>query len=377
MAGLLASSGGFAPAPVAAQAWSPPSSVWLNTAEHTVNGLFLSAWRAHTALLGNPISEEISSGLTLNGEKNQNVTVQYFDNAALAYTPNDERGSDWFVQALDLGTAALKTDQANARFVKLPFTGSCGKLSATDCRSFAATKHTVKNGFLTYWGANGGDQLIGSPISEEFVARSGWTVQYFERAVLQWKQDKGVVPRAIGQETARLIKVKTTRIAQPDGVPAFDEALFVQPAPKIAVAGAGGLDLGFGPGPQQGGAKEIVVSLTDETMWVYEDGKLVLASLVSTGVAHSAASTTPVGYFSILTKYDSQTMSGVIDDEAYLVPDVPWVMYFDDLGDALHGTYWHNNFGHPMSHGCVNQPMDVAKFMYGWAPIGTPVTVLA
>ena len=66
-------------------------------------------------------------------------------------------------------------------------------------------------------------------------------------------------------------------------------------------------------------------------------------------------------------------MSGVIDDEAYNVPDVPWVMYFDDLGDALHGTYWHNNFGTPMSNGCVNQPMDVAKFMYGWAPIGTPV----
>jgi lipoprotein-anchoring transpeptidase ErfK/SrfK len=52
------------------------------------------------------------------------------------------------------------------------------------------------------------------------------------------------------------------------------------------------------------------------------------------------------------------------------------VMYFDNLGNALHGTYWHNNFGYPMSHGCVNLPMDVAAWMYGWAPVGTLVTVI-
>ncbi len=377
MAGLLTSSGAFAPTPASAQAWSPPTSVWLSTSGHTVSGYFLSAWRAHATLFGNPISEEITSKVTLNGKKDQRLTLQYFDNVALAYAPNDERGSDWFVQALDLGSATLKTDSASPRFVKLPATGSCGKLSATECRAFSSTEHTVKFGFLTYWDANGGLQLIGRPISEEFVSDSGWTVQYFERAVLQWKKDKGVQPRAIGKESAKLLKVKTTKVTQPDGIPVYDEALFVEPAPEVESVGVGGLDLGFGPGPQQGGSKEIVVSLTNEAMWAYEDGELVLSTLVSTGVAHSAASTTPVGFFSILTKYDSQTMSGVIDDEAYLVPDVPWVMYFDDLGDALHGTYWHNNFGHPMSHGCVNQPMDVAEFMYGWAPIGTPVTVLA
>ena len=86
---------------------------------------------------------------------------------------------------------------------------------------------------------------------------------------------------------------------------------------------------------------------------------------------------TPTWYFSILTKYDSQTMEGTISGEYYRVEDVPYVMYFDNLGDALHGTYWHNNFGTPMSHGCVNLPMDVAAWMYEWAPIGTLVTVIA
>ena len=69
-------------------------------------------------------------------------------------------------------------------------------------------------------------------------------------------------------------------------------------------------------------------------------------------------------------------MAGVINDEEYNVPDVPDVMYFDNDGNALHGAYWHNNFGTPMSHGCVNLPLDVAHWMYEWAPIGTPVTVV-
>jgi lipoprotein-anchoring transpeptidase ErfK/SrfK len=58
------------------------------------------------------------------------------------------------------------------------------------------------------------------------------------------------------------------------------------------------------------------------------------------------------------------------------VPDVPWVLYFTNSGHALHGTYWHNNFGTPMSHGCINLPLDVAAWLYDWAPVGTPVLVV-
>ena len=59
----------------------------------------------------------------------------------------------------------------------------------------------------------------------------------------------------------------------------------------------------------------------------------------------------------------------------YEVADVPNVMYFDFDAEALHGAYWHNNFGNKMSHGCVNLPLDVAAFLYQWAPLGTAVTV--
>ena len=68
-------------------------------------------------------------------------------------------------------------------------------------------------------------------------------------------------------------------------------------------------------------------------------------------------------------------MEGVIGGEYYNVPDVPWVQYFTNYGHALHGTYWHNNFGAVMSHGCVNLPMDFAEWLYGWTSIGTRVEI--
>ncbi|HEU5434565.1 MAG TPA: L,D-transpeptidase [Thermomicrobiales bacterium] len=119
--------------------------------------------------------------------------------------------------------------------------------------------------------------------------------------------------------------------------------------------------------------KAILVSLSRQTMWVYKGDDIVLTSLVSTG---RAGFETPTGTFQILTKLPSQTMEGVIGGEYYNVPDVPNVMYFTNEGHALHGTYWHNNFGHPMSHGCVNLPMDVAAWLYNWAPVGTPVYIV-
>ena len=120
----------------------------------------------------------------------------------------------------------------------------------------------------------------------------------------------------------------------------------------------------------------MVVSLWQQRLWAYEGEDVVLATWVSTGTAEVPETTTPVGSWSVLTKYDSQDMEGTISGEYYFVEDVPYVMYFDNLGNAIHGTYWHSNFGAPMSHGCVNLPLDVSGWMFGWAPEGTAVTVV-
>jgi lipoprotein-anchoring transpeptidase ErfK/SrfK len=58
----------------------------------------------------------------------------------------------------------------------------------------------------------------------------------------------------------------------------------------------------------------------------------------------------------------------------YNVPNVPYVMYYSG-GYALHGAYWHNRFGTPVSHGCVNLRTASARWLYNWAPVGTPVVV--
>ncbi len=119
--------------------------------------------------------------------------------------------------------------------------------------------------------------------------------------------------------------------------------------------------------------KTIMVSIDQQMMWAFKGDQVVVSSYVSTG---RAGFDTPLGTYAILTKIPSQSMEGVIGGEYYNVPDVPWVMYFTNGGHALHGTYWHNNFGTPMSHGCVNLPMDVAAWLYDWAPVGTPVLIV-
>ena len=113
--------------------------------------------------------------------------------------------------------------------------------------------------------------------------------------------------------------------------------------------------------------KQIVVDLSDQRVYAYENGQLLKNMLVSTG---TAAFPTVQGDYKVYLKYESQTMSG----PGYNLPGVPYVLYFYQ-GYSLHGTYWHSNFGTPMSHGCVNMYTPDAQWVWNWAPIGTPVHV--
>ena len=113
--------------------------------------------------------------------------------------------------------------------------------------------------------------------------------------------------------------------------------------------------------------KWIDVNVTTQTLNAYEGDRLVFTATVSTGLPRTP---TVLGRFRIRTKLRSQTMYG----PGYYLPDVPYVMYFYGAY-AIHGTYWHNNFGQPMSRGCVNMRIEDAKWLYEWAPLGTLVVV--
>lgn len=122
------------------------------------------------------------------------------------------------------------------------------------------------------------------------------------------------------------------------------------------------------PQPTILGGKQIIVVLSQQRVYAFENGVLLRHFLVSTGLP---ATPTVQGDFQIYSKLESQRMTG----PGYDLPGVPWVMYFY-RGYALHGTYWHNNFGNPMSHGCVNLRTPEAEWLYFWAPVGTAVRVI-
>jgi len=116
-----------------------------------------------------------------------------------------------------------------------------------------------------------------------------------------------------------------------------------------------------------GNVRWIDVDLTHQTLTAYEGQTVVRTTLVSTGLPRTP---TPVGLYRIWIKLRYDDMSG----PGYYLPNVPYVMYFY-RSYSLHGTYWHSNFGHPMSHGCVNLPTSEAEWLFNWAEVGTLVNI--
>ncbi len=121
------------------------------------------------------------------------------------------------------------------------------------------------------------------------------------------------------------------------------------------------------PTPTPEPERWIEVILSTQTLNAYEGERLVRSWKVSTGLPRTP---TPVGDFRIWVKLRYDDMEG----PGYYLPNVPYVMYFYG-GYGIHGVYWHANFGHPMSHGCINMPTDGAAWLFDWASVGTLVRI--
>lgn len=111
----------------------------------------------------------------------------------------------------------------------------------------------------------------------------------------------------------------------------------------------------------------IDLDLSKQRVYAYEGNKIVRKFVVSTGTWRTP---TVTGTYRIYVKYRYAHMSG----PGYYLPNVPYTMYFYK-GYGIHGTYWHNNFGTPMSHGCVNMRTDEAGWLFNWASVGTIVNI--
>jgi len=134
-----------------------------------------------------------------------------------------------------------------------------------------------------------------------------------------------------------------------------------------------GLPIGLGdaeegpPIPDIKEGKEIVVVIHTQRVYAFEDGSLLKNFLVSTGTADHP---TVLGKFHVMAKLkDTRMTDWVTYDHLHVL----WTMYFgnDQVswhdGYSLHGTNWHHNFGHPMSHGCINLTVDDAEWLFNWA----------
>lgn len=127
------------------------------------------------------------------------------------------------------------------------------------------------------------------------------------------------------------------------------------------------------------GDKRIEVDLSKQMLTCYEGDQVALTSQVASGIQDASGEmATPRGETEVLLKQASRHMSNhpYADGpkpvgELFDLPGVPWNTFFDMNGTAIHGTYWHNDFGVQRSHGCVNVPCEVARWVYRWThPIG-------
>lgn len=147
-----------------------------------------------------------------------------------------------------------------------------------------------------------------------------------------------------------------------------DVTITVKGGPQYLRAGGGGFvdsdaRATFTAAPD----KSIDVDVTNQLVTLLENGKPIESFLCSTG---AVPNDTPLGDYTIYAKLPATDMRG----PGYFAPKVPWVMVFK--GDyTMHGNYWATAFGRPSSHGCVGLPVETAKHVYDWAPLGTPIHI--
>jgi len=119
----------------------------------------------------------------------------------------------------------------------------------------------------------------------------------------------------------------------------------------------------------------IEVDLSDQWLRAWDGNQIFLETPISSGLPKTP---TPTGEFRVWVKLRSAKMQGGQGRNYYYLPNVPFVMYLENekipgwRGYGLHGTYWHNDFGRPRSHGCVNLPTSIAERLYYWATPSLP-----
>jgi L,D-transpeptidase catalytic domain len=115
--------------------------------------------------------------------------------------------------------------------------------------------------------------------------------------------------------------------------------------------------------------KEIRIEIATQTLTAYENGAPVLVSKVASGYGDFE---TPLGDHTVIYKWPTARMTGGTGDDAYDLPGVAFPTFLNWDGVAIHAAYWHNDFGVKRSHGCLNVPAAVSRWVWRWTSPAAP-----
>ncbi len=124
-------------------------------------------------------------------------------------------------------------------------------------------------------------------------------------------------------------------------------------------------------------AKRIEVRLSEQVVVAFEGDRPVMMARTATGAKFSQKDlSTPTGRYFTNYKFPSKHMvhPDQLEENAYDLPGVPWVCFLTTNGVAFHGTYWHNDYGKPRSHGCINLNLDAARWLFRWTLPSVPLS---
>jgi lipoprotein-anchoring transpeptidase ErfK/SrfK len=208
----------------------------------------------------------------------------------------------------------------------------------------------------------------------------GGYIQYFAHGRLEWDPFGGTRLGLVGSELANARGVVTEPVPPPPGMVRWDEylaALTVDEADRRRLGASVSGPFEFLP---RIGERWIAVSIGRQRITAYEHTTVSLSDLVSTGAA--AKGQTPTGVFAINRRVANETMDSTTigfprgHPKYYRLENVLYTQYFDNAGSAIHYAWWHNNFGQPMSYGCVNLRLATARWFWDWAGTGTRIVIV-
>jgi lipoprotein-anchoring transpeptidase ErfK/SrfK len=336
---------------------TPPLSIDPEKLEETLAAVFSSASTPpkNAALSIKEGKVELipeKPGFGFNTEKATTTIIEYaqeLHETPIALAPE--------VLAPSISTAELRTVEAQAEsIIQTPFVVV-----------IAEKEHTISQAEVSSWVVYddaSATLIVNSEAVTESVKKLSAEVDVNSQPKKILKNTEEVVEEGVAgkklDQTA-LVQTITARVLTVPFEPRVSVAL-QEIAPDVETVATAA-------SPSTSTGKVIRVVLSEQRLYAYEDGQLARSTLISSGLYGTP---TPVGTFSVRNKIPYHVMAGA----GYYLPDVPHSMYFFGLY-ALHGAYWHNNFGNPMSHGCVNLPLDEAEWLFNWATVGTPVEIVS